>query len=809
MPSRNFKRIISKFIAMCLMLLVPAYGFPSKLNTHIWVGQQVINDLEKNGTITVRLRGQNVVLPVREDIRQAILQNKNEYLLGSIGPDAMPDVVVGQSILHPGQSNGWKANDFAQHLLQNSSSNAAGKAFTYGYLSHMAADVFAHTYVNQYAGDHFDLSNETLVEERHIALESYIGKYTPQLRNSTGTYLGTPSTVVHTSDALANFLRDQLIYSPQVQQQYKNSQYASHLVVFKEYRAAIATVTNDPIWRQIDIAVAKFISAEFGYNLSTPQAARVVDALDKISKKVNNGINVTQDEFTALNRDINSLDLRLAAGVRSAADRLTTIEAGLLDAQNKFDKLVLEKTCDRVDEVCRVPVPTVKCNWLGICLPDVKYVTDPVCAASFKTTCKTAQVLLELRTTAQNQLLQNRKKVNAEIAETYAGLVKARESSIALQNALIDFLQIPANGSSPIKSILENWGADSDVAISEYVKAATQAMINTMDPAASSTAPIQRWLDCYYPSLVGVPAVVSNCKVRDSATQIVRSLDRLANLPTNVVASSIGLPTTTQIANLRTKVEQIVLAKVKEKLTGKLIELLPQKVQGILNVLHEDINATRLQFYFTKAETQANLGLIKIPDIATRVDREMALSGGFFSPTKFATAYNSVVLAKLALLDNAGLVQLAQTAGVPTNLFSGTENIVAGAFASIDGNHQWLTIAPLRPSIGGAAPRRLQLDGYPYSTGYRTAAGFVLWQPAARDTLFRGLFIGPMSAGVEAPVEIGMPNILPDGYPYHACKINPFPNDENDLTCVGNLVPWEPPVDQCSIRTAKIPPNCL
>lgn len=168
-----------RWLAVLAVITAAAFGSPAwafKINAHVWVGQQVINDLEDDGMLSVRLNGADVRLPVRADVRDAILQNRNVYLLGTLGPDAMPDVLVGQAITHPGgvQSD-WRANNWALYVLRASSGNPVGKAFAYGYLAHGASDVFAHTYVNQYAGDVFELGDgETLVEQRHIALESWV-----------------------------------------------------------------------------------------------------------------------------------------------------------------------------------------------------------------------------------------------------------------------------------------------------------------------------------------------------------------------------------------------------------------------------------------------------------------------------------------------------------------------------------------------------------------------------------------------------------------------------------------------------------
>ena len=155
---------------------------------------------------------------------------------------------------------------------------------------------------------------------------------------------------------------------------------------------------------------------------------------------------------------------------------------------------------------------------------------------------------------------------------------------------------------------------------------------------------------------------------------------------------------------------------------------------------------------------------------------------------RFAAIVNAVTLAKLALLDNAGLLQLAAlaggTEGVPKRAdglpaFTGVDNIMANAFVSFDGNHQWLDAAPPRPrTVGPFLPPELNETGkrpYPFPNGYRSVAGFEPWHPTLREALFRKLFVGPISPGIENPSEIGMVSRVPDAYPYRPCIAQPFP----------------------------------
>ena len=257
----------------------------------------------------------------------------------------MPDIVVGQSIMHPG-GFGWKANDWATYLLRAAGTNNVGKAYAYGYLGHGAADVFAHTYVNQYAGDHFDLTNELLVEERHIALEGYIGKYTPPLVTNSGVYLGKGYQTVRTSDALATYLRDTLIYSAEAQAQYRQEVTAPHMLAFKAYRTALDTAAETDVWRRLDSAIVRYVASQYGISLSSAQAGQALDKVASINSKINQGINVTQQELTDLNNSLTALDMRFAQTAAAAFNRVVSLESSLISAQGELEARLLESACD-------------------------------------------------------------------------------------------------------------------------------------------------------------------------------------------------------------------------------------------------------------------------------------------------------------------------------------------------------------------------------------------------------------------------------------------------------------------------------
>jgi hypothetical protein len=369
--------------------------------------------------------------------------------------------------------------------------------------------------------------------------------------------------------------------------------------------------------------------------------------------------------------------------------------------------------------------------------------------------------------------------------------VAARNGGLDLAQRLIDLQQIVGNNTSPVKALLTNWGSDLDVAMSAYVKAATNTMINTMNPAASARSPMADWWDCYHLTIAGVPAPVGSgtCGFRGDAERTWAALESIGNIAEDaaLLAPSrlAGLPSPVQIREEIERLKNEAIGQLKDAAIDALIDVLPQEVQDIISVLNEDMTEERLRYYFTKPETNSTKGLLMIGDVDQRVRAEMQLTpSNTYDPERYAVVYNAVVLAKLALLDNDGLALLAQEAGVPlaadgTALFAGTANVVANSLTSIDGNHPWMPVAPPRPGGRPAGPG----SGYPYPEGYASAAGFVPWKPEARSALFRSLFIGPLSPGIESPGEIGMREVLRADYPYRPCNAYAFPDDENDKTC--------------------------
>ncbi|QBC42775.1 zinc dependent phospholipase C family protein [Iodobacter fluviatilis] len=736
-----------------------------KIDTHIWVGQQVINDLADDGKITINLRGKPIVLDVPADVKAAILANKTEYLLGNMGPDSAPDLMVGQTIVHPGVEGAWSTSDWLQFLLQSSKNNPAGKSYTYGYLGHAAADMFAHTYVNQYAGDVFNLADETLVEQRHIALEGFISKLTPPLLDHTGRPLGSVSALVKPTDAFGTFVRDTLVMNDTVQNQYNRSRYGRHLSAYYEYRRTIDAIAQDPFWQKLDVEVLKLFSSSAGLPLSTKNAQIIIEKTNQVISKLQRGEDNIQAQANEINAIVQRLDNNIFLEVKGLTQQLLSLEDEILrihiQISNEESKIRRTSTCP---------------GWWD---PGGKYLCNKL--------NDEIDSLNQKLWSAVGSLQQGKNKKREELLQTVVALrdatKKTEQLMIIITNAHIDFGQRMGKSTSPIQSALIGWRNDIDIAMREYVKATSQSLLNTTEPSGSAFAPMRQWFGCYHLSIIGLAQELSGCEIRDGAMKAFWAVDRVLKLADDLsfAGALLNLPSPSDIRSWRDAQLQRAKERLLSEVAQRAEDLLPAEARDILQLFSQDMNDQALNSYFSKPENGISKGLLSIPDISARVRAEMKIKNNAFDPQKYAVVSNAITLAKLSLLDKEGLIRFAKIASAPLNIngksvFFETDNILAGSLTSIDGNHQWMPTPPPRPNAMGVP--------YTASASYASPAGFVPWRKEVRESLFRSMFIGPLSPGIDAPNEIGFPSLLKADYPYRSCSSNPFPDDPLDNKCL-------------------------
>lgn len=193
-------------LSVTLVLMALLIGQAFMPFTHIVATTAAVTDMA-DGRVTILGRE----YPVQFAVRNAINAHPEYYRAGIIGPDAFPDIHFGQSFVHPdrkcnngsltgsqcsGAASQTVSDQWLQHVYQSGwayysarNGDTEGQralAFTYGYLTHAAGDMWSHTLVNKYSGGIFpDLTAgtpstaEVNAALRHIVLEGYIGQRTP------------------------------------------------------------------------------------------------------------------------------------------------------------------------------------------------------------------------------------------------------------------------------------------------------------------------------------------------------------------------------------------------------------------------------------------------------------------------------------------------------------------------------------------------------------------------------------------------------------------------------------------------------
>jgi hypothetical protein len=187
-------------VATVLSLILPAPALAWKPYTHNTSALAAYVDAVADGRVTIN--GREYALPVR--VAQALAQYPAFYNAGVIGPDGFPDLIYGQSIIHPGTTATPEAEAAMAHTgawlrhVLTTAWQAQGDpryseaerlqilAFAYGFLTHAAGDLWGHTFVNDFSRGVFPAVREILTDSekaaialRHLVVEGYVGDATP------------------------------------------------------------------------------------------------------------------------------------------------------------------------------------------------------------------------------------------------------------------------------------------------------------------------------------------------------------------------------------------------------------------------------------------------------------------------------------------------------------------------------------------------------------------------------------------------------------------------------------------------------
>ncbi|CAN7480427.1 zinc dependent phospholipase C family protein [Phenylobacterium sp. LjRoot164] len=196
--------VLAAGAALSLCLAGPALAWKPK--THVYLAEEAMRDALADGKVTLgeidpqtgELVGTLGAFEVEPKALAALKGGAKQFRAGVLGPDAYPDILTGQQIIHPDESaaggGGASGSDAWLSWIHRKgfveSGDAKVNAFALGYLTHAAGDVFAHTYVNHYAGGEFTL-DPAMNAVKHLTLEGYIGERTPRTVNAFSTRIAS------------------------------------------------------------------------------------------------------------------------------------------------------------------------------------------------------------------------------------------------------------------------------------------------------------------------------------------------------------------------------------------------------------------------------------------------------------------------------------------------------------------------------------------------------------------------------------------------------------------------------------------
>ena len=171
------------------------------VRTHMYLAEEILKDLLPDGKLTIhrtdyhaRTIGEKLgEFDVDPLLLAAIRQHPEAFRAGVMAGDSYPDVITGQSVIHPEVAAAWHSHSIGGHdawlrhlweLRGPPSTPPAARAFVAGVFLHSAGDMYGHTFVNHFTGGAFTLKNPHNAKN-HLLIDSYVGVRTPDVMITT------------------------------------------------------------------------------------------------------------------------------------------------------------------------------------------------------------------------------------------------------------------------------------------------------------------------------------------------------------------------------------------------------------------------------------------------------------------------------------------------------------------------------------------------------------------------------------------------------------------------------------------------
>jgi hypothetical protein len=831
----KFRRSILR-ITICVLALILVSSSASgwSLKTHIWIAQQVLNDILFDGKVTIAGRE----YPVSERVLKALREHPDKYRMGALGPDVFPDPIVGQTTTHPGVDGGWQTDEWLQHLL-NTAQTPEEVAFAYGFTAHASGDIFAHTYVNAYAGDIFSLiDSERDIELRHFVLEKYIESLTPHPHTADGIpldwkeALGTP----------VKFVRNTLILNGKAARENLRAKTGAHLAAMYGVQQGVKgldEVTEKLIAKIVD-GTAKYykMQADMQIDLATGkqtlQAAEanlklqgeilelkkkalsiaiggLRDAKD-IVKKNPSLINMQTEilsQHTKVTIDAAAESIKLAEeankAVSDAAGALSNLQG---EAAKFLCNLIVwdkEKRDDCKDEVDKVNKKISDINnyingkkaraYLAKEAADnaekyqknIKTEIDRLKEQYNEAMIKILDGSLEAATSVAEADVKLQENILKTATKTVNELQKVQNklaNEIKDLDILIDQIAEAIKRYNAVGAVINNWLTGIENASDEYVVASHEAGIKMLGNSGNPLEDYTRWLKCYGFVYVGMPIQVGDglCAtqdfVKDVREKYHKAIDELPELLQWMIRPS----------KEASELAQKKLSGQIEKAKFELLKFTTDKVTAeFLLLLSTPENATKSKLNSVYKRDNSGKNLLRFEQVASIVEKDLLINNGFLDTEKFRPLLNSITLSKLTLLDHETINQVINdcTNGQISSYFgkdvyglNDKGTILNNAIRSIDGNHQWQAYGLPYPRNTGISPLvnvKKNNYGYDYYKYSDRSKGFKIWvDPFLREKVFKRLFPGSMlgSLSERAELQRGL-------YNFSECEQNTYPSTQD------------------------------
>ena len=716
--------------------------------------------------------GQTQTLIVSQEVRNAIITNPELYLMGSMGPDAFPGIYEGQMSIHPGNPDGWGTGDWLEHVVTSAQTDEE-IAFAYGMMAHAAADIWAHSYVNQYSGNAYSLTDgEVDVETRHFLLEGYIAKKMPPFERSVSLTTPTATSLLKRNGKLVvpvDFLYRIFVEDEKAAKEFANNN-APHLTAVHDLNAKLAHMARDggPTDDLHHFIQKIIIEATTGYTIKEDELKKLnewhqefLDDKNLVTQDVvrlADGIRGVANDFT--DTEMAQVDRHLASAhgaikeVKKLQSKKNEIEDKILELEKKMSALIdpREEVCSKDcgcpswDRVCKRLCKEV-CKWKTTPHPSRAFLKN-----ALREKRKTEGDLISL---AGDNLKKTRKSLN----DAYQFTRDLHETEAAILKGIINLDKRFTENENPIKGSLIAWKRDNENAMKAYFVANATAMTNVLD-GESLLDPLAHWLKCEAIVFTSFPS-----EVLDPACNVLDRYDEFNALLTEIRALH---PVSAELDRVINRLREEVIEAATDEGLKFATSITGLSIKEFAYAISQDASASHLNRQFETAPP--DVALLKISNISQYVDQDMQLDNkGHFSPEKFPPIRNAITLTRLSLLPPKELNIL-----IGKNKYSHEKrrrgNIMFGFAHSIDGNHQWLSTPPPYPRSDGNH-KKPDVDTYSYPDEL-----FIWDKQKRRNLLFRRIFIGPLNGGFVMGDNGGNSPIALKDYNYNPTKSCAYPD---------------------------------